>query len=81
MTAEKVRSVFRHYYSILGAHTVERGAKCKLCHVKWMLFEMGTWGDERLERMFRWLGFIQGVFWCEKVYTIDELKNHNREED
>ena len=34
--------------------------------------------DDRMEKTFRWLGFIQGVFWVLGLYTIDEMKNHNR---
>lgn len=34
--------------------------------------------DNRLEKAFRWLGFMQGVLWAEGVYAIDELKNHNK---
>jgi hypothetical protein len=28
---------------------------------------------------WRWLGFIQGVLWMENIYTIDEMRQHNRE--
>lgn len=34
--------------------------------------------DNRLEKAFRWLGFMQGVLWAEGVYAIDELKDHNK---
>lgn len=78
MTYTKVQKVLKKYHKILGAHIVERGAKCKLCHIKWMLEEMLQWPESRLDKAFRWLGFIQGVFFCEKVYTINEMKEHNR---
>ena len=32
----------------------------------------------RREKGFRWLGFIQGVLWSEGLYTVKQLKNHNR---
>ena len=34
--------------------------------------------NTRREKFMRWLGFVQGVFWCRSVYTIEEMKQHNR---
>ncbi len=34
--------------------------------------------EKRIEKTFRWLGFVQGVLWCEGIYTLEELKEHNR---
>lgn len=36
--------------------------------------------ENRIEKAFRWLGFIQGVLWAQKVYTLAELKSHNRKD-
>lgn len=33
----------------------------------------------RLEKFMRWLGFFQGVLWQRGWFTLDELKEHNRE--
>lgn len=33
--------------------------------------------DDR-EKFMRWLGYAQGVLHVYSVYTLDELKNHNR---
>jgi hypothetical protein len=30
------------------------------------------------EKAMRWLGFIQGVLWMESIYSIDEMREHNR---
>lgn len=47
------------------------------CHV--MLDEMEYFIEEgRIEKVFRWLGFIQGCFWKCGVYTLDQMQNHNR---
>lgn len=32
----------------------------------------------RIDKAFRWLGFVQGVLWTLRIYTLDELKNHSR---
>lgn len=34
--------------------------------------------EGRIEKTFRWLGFIQGVFWASRLYSIEEMKNHNK---
>ncbi len=33
---------------------------------------------DTLEKFQRWLGFMQGVFWVEGVFTLDEMRDHNR---
>lgn len=34
--------------------------------------------EGRLEKSFRWLGFIQGFLWANGICTLTDLKNHNR---
>lgn len=47
------------------------------CHS--MLGEMEKFVREgRLEKAFRWLGFIQGCLWMAGHMTINELRDHNR---
>ena len=53
-----------------------------LGHCKNMLPKMSQFLEEnRIEKFFRWLGFVQGVLWSERLYTIEELKDHNRPDD
>ena len=35
-------------------------------------------GTARIEKAFRWLGFVQGALWSHGVYSINELRNHSR---
>lgn len=50
-----------------------------LSHCYGMLDEMEVFLQEgRIEKVFRWLGFIQGCLWKSGVYTIGEMKDHNR---
>ena len=37
--------------------------------------------DNRMEKCFRWLGFIQGVLWSTGNFSLNELKNHSRPND
>jgi hypothetical protein len=34
--------------------------------------------DGRKEKANRWLGFVQGALWAKDIYTIEEMKEHNR---
>lgn len=37
--------------------------------------------EGEIDKAHRWLGFIQGVMWVEKIYTLEELKEHSRSTD
>lgn len=45
-------------------------------YVLTMLTRMKCFDD--VEKAFRWLGFVQGVLWTKGIYTIDEMRDHNR---
>lgn len=32
----------------------------------------------RMEKAFRWLGFIQGVLWAARIFPLAKLMEHNR---
>lgn len=49
-----------------------------LYHALWMVEEMKTFTLEQWEKSMRWLGFVQGCLWVLGVYTIEEMKDHNR---
>jgi len=50
-----------------------------LSHCCGMLEKMEAFIEEgRMDKAFRWLGFIQGVLWTTGLYTLEELKNHSR---
>lgn len=52
--------------------------KAKLQHCLDMIVQMRDWGPERLEKSFRWLGYIQGMMHAFDVADLDELKNMSR---
>jgi len=50
-----------------------------LAHCHGMLDKMeGFIKEGRIEKAFRWLGFIQGCLWSTGQYSLEDLKNHNR---
>ncbi len=48
-------------------------------HILYMLWRI-PWLIEagRKEKANRWLGFVQGALWANDIYTIEEMKEHNR---
>jgi hypothetical protein len=88
MTPEKVRAVIGLYRRKFKRMKIRKEdqpeekilffSELGLSHCHGMLDKMEVFIDEkRMDKVFRWLGFIQGVLWVEKVYTLDQLKNHS----
>ena len=89
MTKEKVLAVITRYRSILKERygvekqkhlpTLAPTEREALAHCYAMLDEMeGFIRENRMDKTFRWLGFIQGTLWVSGVFTLEELKTHNR---
>lgn len=50
-------------------------------HLRWMIIETKKFVDEgRLDKAFRWLGFIQGACWSMNIMTIEQAKRMNMPE-
>lgn len=47
-------------------------------HIRWMCLEAQKFED--LDKMFRWLGFIQGVLVAYGMCTIDDMRRLNKGE-
>ncbi len=87
MTPEQIETTLNSYalaltgFGIEGENLEEKplGNLEALKHIVWMCQETKNLvrGGET-ERAFRWLGFIQGVLWARGLYTINEMKEHNR---
>lgn len=64
---------------VLFVFTQHDSEKIMLPHCHAMLDEMEQFVKSgRMEKCFRWLGFIQGVLWARGNFSLNELKNHNR---
>ena len=46
-------------------------------HLRWMVEESLTWPEEKVGKLNRWLGFVQGVLFAMDEATIDELREVN----
>ena len=89
MTADKVREVVATYREKLEErgipkksfphNSLPKSDNDRLAHCHGMLDEIEEFlKDNRMGKVFRWLGFIQGCLWSCGIYTIEGLKNHNR---
>ena len=77
MTKDKAREVIKKYRKLFDTlrendHSWE--------HLHWMTYQMEDmlFEEDNMEKVMRWLGFLQGVLFCKGVYTIEQLKEHNR---
>ncbi len=80
MTSEKVLAVLDRYEISIGLHAnaVDVDPAKQFEHLLSMIPRMRVFVSEgRMDKVFRWLGFMQGVLWTLEVYTLDELKEHN----
>lgn len=50
--------------------------RASLMHARWMCQQAQTFTDT--EKAVRWLGFVQGILWCEGLRTIDAIREDNR---
>lgn len=91
MDAEKMLSVVQTYRSLLsftsplsGPLNVPPTPQQALAHVAGMLDQIETFvkadTEEAWDKANRWLGFLQGVFWTQGIYTLDQMRDHNRAE-
>ena len=87
MTKEHISAVLKYYDELLSSDGVV--AICnnhatthadRLAHVHWMCQKAQEYCEQgELDKANRWLGFIQGVFSCEDLMSIEEMRSHNRD--
>ncbi len=89
MTPERVQRVIDKYRELFGAIGItpqgfphERlvdSPRSTLQHCYGMLDQMEVFLSEgKMEKVFRWLGFIQGCLWAQGIFSLDVLKEDNR---
>lgn len=82
----EIVSLYRKFFQETGVkkssyshHKILDTSQHSFEHCHSMLDKMEEFIHEgRLEKFFRWLGFIQGVLWTSGIYPLEELKNHNK---
>ena len=77
----KLCKIYQEHFSDSGIEPIKEGKKSGriLNHLMWMTIEIPKLVEEdKMEKVFRWLGFLQGALWANGAFTLEELKNHNR---
>lgn len=81
MTDDKILEVLHLYQREITSKPL-RMYDDQLAHCAGMIPKMVEFIKEgRRDKVFRWLGFLQGVLYCKGIYTIEEMANHNRPTD
>lgn len=53
--------------------------RTRTLHLQSMILKMHDLLKEGREgKFYRWLGFMQGILWVRGIYSLDELRAHNR---
>lgn len=92
MTIDKLRETIALYRQFFETHQVPKAEypldkpvllqQHQLGHCHDMLDAMERFiAEGRIEKAFRWLGFVQGCLWCAGLFTVAELADHNRNEE
>ncbi len=71
MTSQQAKALARWYKT----QRTMRGCPAYLPD---MIDQMQKIDDEKINKLMRWLGFLQGSMFVCGVYTVEQLKNHSR---
>lgn len=89
MTPEKIEDVTRKYKTLLlesfggpaQRNQDSTSLRDRIGHLLWMCDQTFTFTtQQRLDKAFRWLGFLQGAFWALGIQNIEESKKDNTPE-
>lgn len=76
MTDEKLSEWLDLYEQTLGELN---NYNPHIVHMRGMIPKMRVLlAEGRREKLMRWIGFIQGACWHMGIFSIEELKEHNR---
>ncbi|HET8962962.1 MAG TPA: hypothetical protein VFM99_03645 [Chitinophagales bacterium] len=89
MTGEKILEIIKVYQILfddlqiepleLPHRTTLQEPEDALSHCCAMLPKIAALIEEqRIEKAFRWLGFVQGVLWATGQYNLNSLKGHSK---
>ena len=82
MTREKCIEVLDRYERSLTTVSYHKKDQEMVHHLLGMIPRMREmlWNSTpRTEKFMRWVGFMQGVLWQRGLFTLEELKEHNKQ--
>ena len=71
----------RHLDLDINNFDMSKDRNSMLEHSHWMCEQMISQCDDydnNIEKVMRWLGFVQGIFWTTGFYSIDKMRTDNR---
>jgi len=70
-------------YSIILKEPYTEFENSDMNHIRWMLNEIPNMIDDtnKLEKINRWIGFVQGVLWSKGYYTIEDMRGQSGDVD
>lgn len=85
MTGEQVKKVIADYEQVLSWYSARPirnmdsvELRERINHLAWMCEQVkGFVVEDRMDKAFRWLGFLQGAFWAYGIRSIEEAKQDN----
>ncbi len=91
MTAEQIRLLLKSYFETITVQTGGEGPKAAHYDIRQPLRLMALrhclhmckqieqlLEDEEHLKAHRWLGFVQGVLWMAGVFSINDMRKHNK---
>ena len=72
----RVTKLYRNSQEFSYHKNIKTGITIKHCYN--MLDKIDEFAEIDIEKAFRWLGFVQGCLWSENIYSIDDLRYHNK---
>jgi len=82
---QQYRALLTHIPPAQAPGTHPPSPRAAFAHVHYMLEKMEseflnpeTFNEKTWDKANRWLGFLQGVFWMQGTYTLEQMKDQNR---
>lgn len=79
---QQYRSLLAHIPPLSGPFDSQPTPRKAIAHVAGMLDKIEAFVREGTPKSWdkanRWLGFLQGVFWVQGTYTLNQMRDHNR---
>lgn len=70
---------YPHIGERLGGRRLETPKYETLGHAMWMCDQMRAFlRSGRFAKVYRWIGMVQGILFMNGVFSLEELKEHNR---
>jgi hypothetical protein len=81
LTGEHIKNVVLYYADVIRQEgcVVQENGPTRLSHAGWMCGKIVEFVDDKdYDKANRWLGFVQGILSTYEIFTIDQMREHNR---